>query len=458
MRNLDRNVAAELFALLEPEEQAELARRLDNAEVVELLHELDGDDLAAVFEALPDPVSRRMRSLLNAVDRKRLDALMAWPQNSAGRNMNPECIRLGADLTVSAALEAIHRGAFDRDAAAVVCLQNADGCFAGAVPLMHVVSAGADTPLASLVEDAALFVAPNTPHVEAARRLRDWHLGALPVVDHDGHILGVLDRGDALDILEEFESELMYGKAGVAHQAAGKDMLFSRRLTSGSIWYPVRVRIAFLMVTLAGGFAVGGLIDTFEGTLEAVLVAAIFIPVIMDMGGNVGTQSTTIFARGFALGHITLGRFRAYLLRETSIGLTMGVFLGLIAGAAAYLWQGAPNGVPEIGAAVGISIVTVVTLGCVLGFVLPYIMVRMGLDHAPGADPFITTIKDFVGLSLYFVLVTWMIGVSEPVGACLVEGDPCTMSTAEACEEADGAFVEDVSCDALRALLAPAAP
>lgn len=211
IRALDSGPAGQLFALLEPEEQAELVRRLDNAEVLGLFHELEDDDLAAVFEALPAPAARRMRNLLDAVDRKRLDNLLAWPSESAGRNMNPDCIRLHSTLTVAEALTALRKGSFEEDLAAVVCLEDADRRFVGALTLMRLVSADPEEELQDLVTDRNLFVAPNTPHVEAARRLRDWHLSALPVVDHDGRVIGVLDRGDALDILEEFESELIYG-------------------------------------------------------------------------------------------------------------------------------------------------------------------------------------------------------------------------------------------------------
>lgn len=149
-------------------------------------------------------------------------------------------------------------------------------------------------------------------------------------------------------------------------------------------------------------------------TLAAVLAAAVFIPLVMDMGGNVGTQSTTIFARGFALGHIKLNKFWRYLMREGLIGLTMGLLLGAVAGVIAYFWQGLPNGIPQIGIAVGLALTTVITLAAMLGFLLPYAMVKLGLDHAPGADPFITTIKDFTGLFLYFYLVTLLIGTPEP--------------------------------------------
>ncbi len=166
------------------------------------------------------------------------------------------------------------------------------------------------------------------------------------------------------------------------------------------------------MVTLIGGLAVGGIIDAFEDVLGSVLALAIFIPLVMDMGGNVGTQSTTIFARRLALGHINLTRFRGHLLREVSVGLTMAAVIGVVGGVIAFLWQGAPNDVPELGIAVGVALAFSVTFATFLGFALPFLLIKLGLDDAPGADPFITTIKDFTGLAVYFLMAAWLLGIS----------------------------------------------
>ncbi len=189
----------------------------------------------------------------------------------------------------------------------------------------------------------------------------------------------------------------------------------SEKLTSGGIGYAVKVRMAFLMVTLAGGLAVGGVIDFFEDTLAAVVALAIFIPLVMDMGGNVGTQSTTIFARGLALGHINLGRFfRNHLVREGGVGLAMGVIMAVLAGTIAYFWQGAPNDIPQLGFVVGTALFFSVFTASILGFLLPWVLLKIGVDHAPGADPFITTIKDFTGLAVYFGMAAWLLSAHMP--------------------------------------------
>ncbi len=151
---------------------------------------------------------------------------------------------------------------------------------------------------------------------------------------------------------------------------------------------------------------------TVADALGAGIALAIFIPLVMDMGGNVGTQSSTIFARGYALGHVTIKDFwRRNFAREALVGATMAVGIALIAGVVAHFWQGVPNDIPNLGIVVGAALFTSVFLASMLGFLMPYILVRIGVDHAPGADPFITTIKDFSGLLVYFSMAAWLIGI-----------------------------------------------
>ncbi len=156
------------------------------------------------------------------------------------------------------------------------------------------------------------------------------------------------------------------------------------------------------MVTLIGGILAGMVIGRYEEFLASVTALAFFIPVIMDMGGNVGTQSSTIFTRGLVLGQISIRRFFRHLGREVFYGLGMGLLLGALGGLGAYFWQGNL----ALGLVVGISLALTITVAAGLGFLIPYLLVRLGLDQAAGADPIITTIKDITGLMIYFTMVS----------------------------------------------------
>ncbi len=313
---------------------------------------------------------------------------------------------------VADAIEAVRRSRMPTGLAACVFIIDEQGRYKGVARLSALLRADANSTVAAYIEGADLAVPHDTEQEAAARRLQLRDVPLLPVVNSKREMIGVLTFDDAMDILEVETSDDIYFKAGVGDVFHTEDHVRSEKLTQGPIWYTVRMRIMFLLVTLAGGLIVGGLIDQFEDVLGAVLALAIFIPLVMDMGGNVGTQSSTIFARGYALGHVTIADFwRKNFAREALVGLTMAVGIAIVAGTVAYFWQGVPNDIPQLGVVVGVALFTSVFLASCLGFLLPYIMIKIGVDHAPGADPFITTIKDFSGLLVYFSMAAWLIGV-----------------------------------------------
>lgn len=203
---------------------------------------------------------------------------------------------------VADALEAVRRSRMPAGQAACVFVIDGHGRYKGYARLSALLRADEESTITALVEGADLAVPHDTEQEAAARRLQLRDVPLLPVVNAKSEMIGILTFDDAMDILEqETTDDIMY-KAGVGDVFNTVDHVRSERLTQGPIWYTVRVRILFLMVTLAGGLIVGGLIDQFEDVLGAVIALAIFIPLVMDMGGNVGTQSSTIFARGFAPG------------------------------------------------------------------------------------------------------------------------------------------------------------
>jgi len=212
-----------------------------------------------------------------------------------------------------------------------------------------------------------------------------------------------------MDILEEETTEDMYNQAGLAN-VSGTEFDRSDVLVNGSILKIWKVRLPFLVITLVAGLLAGLVIGGFEEALMSTAAVAIFIPLIMDMGGNVGTQSSTVFARGVVLGHIDTRNFMKHFLKETSVGLSIGLLVGVIAGIAAgivsYMWQGAPM----LGVAVGLALICTMTLAALLGFLVPFVLIKMNVDQAAGSAPIITSIKDISGLLIYFVLVNAFMG------------------------------------------------
>ncbi|MFV8835978.1 magnesium transporter [Aquisalimonas sp. APHAB1-3] len=327
--------------------------------------------------------------------------------------MTDSFVRVPTGATAGETLRKVKTYPLDDGAASVVFVDGSGGRYAGFVRLGALVRADEETTVDQLLEGRDIRVSSETDREQAARLLQRHDLALLPVVNESQRLVGALRFDDAMDILEEEASEDAYWKAGVGDVLHHQDAVRSEKLTLGPIGYTLKVRMAFLLVTLAGGMMVGGVIDHFEGALEALVALAIFIPVIMDMGGNVGTQSTTIFARGLALGHIDLKKFfRVHMVRELKVAVCMGLVLATLGGIIAWAWQGAPNDIPMLGVVVGISLMFAITTACLLGFLLPWLLLKLGVDHAPGADPFITTIKDFSGLAVYFMTAAWLLPVT----------------------------------------------
>ena len=168
------------------------------------------------------------------------------------------------------------------------------------------------------------------------------------------------------------------------------------------------MRLPFLFITLTAGLLLGLIIEGFEYVLDNIVVVAFFIPLIMDMGGNVGTQSSTVFARGVVLGHIDVKNFVKHFVKEISVGLSMGVLIGVLAGIITFVWQG--SNYPLLGLVVGLSLVATMTLASLLGFLVPFVLIKLNVDQAAGSAPMITSIKDLAGILIYFLFVTVFLG------------------------------------------------
>jgi len=255
------------------------------------------------------------------------------------------------------------------------------------------------------MEKIVASVSTDTDQEEVARLLQKLDWLAIPVVDNENRLVGIVTIDDAVDILEEEATEDILDAAGFA-DVAGSEADRSEVLTKGSLWRIWAVRLPFLIITLAAGMAAGLIIEGFEEILESVVIVAFFIPLIMDMGGNVGTQSSTVFARGVVLGHINTKQFLRPFMKELGVGFTMGAMVGVLAGGIITLWLG----LPMLGLAVGIALVATMTLAALLGFLVPYMLIKLKVDQAAGSAPVITSIKDISGLFIYFALVVVLMG------------------------------------------------
>jgi magnesium transporter len=410
-RVLPKDTALAVFELLDRDDQAELIEAMSAPEAIAMIEQLDADDRVHVIDELPARVAKHLVGGLDASTRAVVQTMLGYEPGSVGRMASPHYVLARTSATAADAMNTVQSSSLRPEHLNTVFVVDDERRYQGLVRLADLIRADPNAAITELVEAAEVVVTTTDDAADAARLLQRRDLDAVPVVDREQRLVGTVTVDDAMDAIEADTTATMYGIAGIADPGHSNELLRSERMTQGSIRYPVRVRLSFLMITLVGGLLVGGLIDAFEDTLASVVALAVFIPLVMDMGGNVGTQSTTIFARGLALGHIDPSQIWRHVAREMRVGFAMATVIALLGGTAALVWQGLPNDIPQLGLAVGISLFVSVNLACFLGFFLPWLLLKLGLDHAPGADPFMTTIKDFTGLLVYFGLAAYVLNL-----------------------------------------------
>ncbi len=409
-RLLNKENSLEVFESLDLHYQEKLLLSFTEDKAIEAFSDLAPDDRVRLLDELPARVTKKLLFSLNPEERKKTAELMGYAPQTAGRLMTPEYVRLKESITVEEALKKIRSLPENMETLYTLYVTDRNRKLIGVLSLKDLVLAKPDQFIKDIMETQVIKITTDTDQEETANILYDGGLLAVPVVDSENRLVGIVTVDDALSIMEQEATEDIYNKAGLI-SSNKKESNQSSKLIDGPFMGTLRVRLPFLMITMIGGFLAGQVIHTFEETLVTITAVAVFIPVIMDMGGNVGTQSSTIFNRALILGQINLRRFWKHIVRETGIGLLMGLVMGSLAGLIAMFWQK----IPMLGLVVGMALIVTITLATILGFIIPFILLKMGLDQAAGADPIITTVKDVSGLVIYFLLVQLFFSFLMPV-------------------------------------------
>jgi len=400
-RLLSKSDALDLFEELDTEDQQNLMDSFTDAQAIELVNELAPDDRVRLLDELPATVAKKMLAALSPNEREMTNLLMGYEAQTAGRIMTPEYVRLRKELTADEALAKIKTFAVEKETIYTIYITDEERKLKGVLSLRDLLIASPDTKLEDIMENISVTVSTDTDQEEVARIVQKLDWLAVPVVDKEGRLVGIVTMDDAMDILEDEATEDLMTQAGLL---PGKEANRSELLIRGNLWTIWKVRLPFLFIAIVGGMLAAVLMSGFEDVLEASFAVAFFIPLIMDLGGSVGTQSSTVFARGVALGHINMGQFAKHFVKEVGVGLSLGIVTGAIAGGIATIWQGSEA--PLIGLAVGLSVMVTATIAAILGFLVPFVLVKRNIDPAAGSSPIITTIKDISGLLVYFVFAS----------------------------------------------------
>jgi magnesium transporter len=404
-RLLSKDAALGLFEQLDTNHQQTLLRSFTDEKTVEFINEMAPDDRVRLLDELPAGVAKKMINQLSPGERAVTNALMGYAPETAGRIMTTEFISLNRQMTARQALMKVRRQGREMETVYNLFITDNQKKLEGVMSLKDLIMAEPDLPVEDIMVKKSISVYTDTDQEEVAKTLQELDLLAIPVVDKERRLVGIVTIDDAVDVLQDEATEDIFMLAGI-RDVAETEADRSEVLLNGSTLTIWRVRMPFLIITLVAGFLAGFIIHGFEEALESIAVVAIFIPVIMGMGGNVGMQSSTVFARGVVLGHIQMKRFLRHLMKETFIGLTIGLIIGSVAGCVAVVWLGDPM----LGLAVGLSMAVSMTLVAFLGFLVPFLLIKIKADQAAGAAPIITSIMDIAGLVIYFVFVLIFMG------------------------------------------------
>lgn len=396
LSNFRRRVLVELLPELPDERQIEFIEIISPKRAAELLTKMPSDDGVDVLINLPLDVRRKILRYFKKEKREDIRRLLKHPADSAGGIMATEVVNLPEEVSVKEAIDYLRETAREFETIYYVYVSDKEQKLAGVVSLRDLVRATGDDTLKDIMNPDVIKVNAEMDQEAVARITADYDLAVVPVVDDNNILLGIVTIDDVLDVIEEEVVEDMGHLAGTGEKID--------KLIDAPLLTVVKARLPWLIFALIGeGLISSYVLKLFETTLAAFIMLALFIPVIMALGGNVGVQSSTIFIRGLATKDIEKpGR---YFIRELKIGFIMGILIGVGVTIVAQLVVK----MPIIGIIVGTSMFFTMTLASVTGILIPGLFSRIGIDPAISSSPLISTIQDILSLTIYFSLAKLML-------------------------------------------------
>jgi magnesium transporter len=393
---LERNsrLAMEALSELGAEAGAELLAGRPADEIVKLTQELPSDDVAAIIDHLPEDLAAAVLELMQKKPGADVGELLEYPEKTAGRIMNPKVFALSEDMTAAEAIAAL-QGSRDVEMVFYLYVIDARRHLVGVVSLRRLLLVAPDTPLKRIMTTDLISVRVDVNQEEVARLVASYNLLAIPVVDEENKLVGVITVDDVIDVIKDEATEDVYRLAGLASD----DRVFTSPGDS------LKKRLPWLIVNLATAFIAASVVKVFEGTIGIVTSLAVFMPVVAGMGGNAATQTLAVIVRGIAIGELTWSNTRKALLKEAMVGMGNGVACGIVGAGVVWLMQGNPF----LGAILGMAMIINMFVAAIAGTLIPLGLRALKVDPALASSVFITTLTDvfgflsFLGLGALFI-------------------------------------------------------
>ncbi|MEN8200917.1 MAG: magnesium transporter, partial [Thermodesulfobacteriota bacterium] len=328
-----------------------------------------------------------------------VDELLQYDPETAGGLMSPDFMYLDEELSVGEAIAKVQKRSEEKEMVFYLYITHGDGKLSGVVSLRELLTNPPHRQLKNIMKVNVLSVATDTDQEEVAHVISQYNILAVPVVDASYRLVGIVTVDDIIDVMREEASEAFLQMAG-----AGKDTEILLKSTKEN----AMIRAPWLFASWLGGVMALFIIGFFEEELSQVLALAAFIPIVMGMGGNIATQSSTIVVRGIATGRIDMGQFRKIVFKEMRVGIILGVLYGSFLGVLAYFGYAEPR---LLGLVVGLSIFFSMFMAATVGTVIPLVLKRFDIDAAVATGPFVTTAIDILGVLAYFLIAKFFLNL-----------------------------------------------
>ena len=380
-----------LLEEVDPSTAAHILQRLSPPIAADYLEAMDPDDATDVIDQMPREQAEHLLTQMEPEEAAEIEELRAYPPDTAGGRMTPAYVAVSPEIRADEAIVALRQVAAEAETIYYVYVIDAEEHLLGVLSLHNLVLTGPNTPVSEVMVRDPIRVHAETDQETAARLLTDHNLLALPVVDDDDHLLGIITEDDIAEILEEEATE------DIERLGGSQPLDIPYRLAS--VWLLVRRRVGWLLFLFVAGLLTSQVLRLFEDRLMETPTLNLFLPLIIGVGGNVGSQTVTTLVRAIGLGEVELRDVSWVVAKEAVVGLIMGLILGI----AGFARVGLSDGI-EIGIIVGLTIAGVTVWSAMVAAILPIVLRRVGVDPAVVSAPFISTLVDATGLLIYMLI------------------------------------------------------
>ncbi|MFL6589731.1 MAG: magnesium transporter [Chthoniobacterales bacterium] len=397
-RLLPNALAADVFEYFEVDAQQQLLRAMAHEQVAAILNEMSPDDRTALLEEMPSAAARQLIKVLTPEERRIATALLGYPEDSVGRLMTPDFIAVHDDWTVKEVLDHIREFGRDSETLNVIYVVDERGKLIDDLRMREFLLRPLEAKVSEFRDRTFTALKVNDSQEEALNAFRKYDRAALPVIDSNEVLVGIVTGDDMLDVAEEEATEDIQKFGGLE----ALDEPYMRI----SLLRMVRKRAGWLIILFLGEMLTASAMGYYEGEIAKAVVLALFLPLIISSGGNSGSQASTLIIRAMALGEVTLRDWFRVMRKELIAGLLLGCVLGLIGFMRVAVWSQFSNIYGPhwllVALTVGCALVGVVLWGSLSGSMLPFILRRVGADPATSSAPFVATLVDVTGLIIYF--------------------------------------------------------